>query len=202
MKIPRELIEQILERHKQGKTDTAIAHWLSTLTPPVDVQEDAVRKIRRRACAVPIQPDKAPDKLPAVEPIKPAGNANRRARRERDDLEGKQQEERGGGSFIKVPECADRLSAFTHQVEVLKAWQQKVNDDPEMALDAKIRHSVSISLALGKIQSQAELEREFESHKAEHQAKIDELDTYKAELERDAKIARKCESCGHEGGPT
>jgi hypothetical protein len=191
VKIPRELIEQIKGRHAQGQSDRSIATWLGSLDPPIQVGEDAVRKIRKRTT----EPDKVSPVTPPAnvdggavtpEPAKPSGAANRRRQAEERAREAGQHAERGS-VVLAIPFDADPMRSHLYELRVQLELQRQVAADTIMTLPDKVRYCTQIGQTIARLRVDAEIEAEQEEIRRERAVELAEMQRLEKELEREKK---------------
>ena len=183
MAIPSALHPEILSRHSAGQSDSAIAHWLSTLDPPVIIGRVGVLKLRQRLTA---EPAKSAAR-PVITSNKPSGAQGRAARAAESARERKQHQARGGGVVIIDVKPEKRTErAHLHALAVQLRLQELVNADEVMTLPDKLRASCAIAQAMSKLSVQAELERRIEVLERERatEAEILVAERQKVEIER------------------
>lgn len=182
MAIPSALHPEILSRHRAGQSDGAIAHWLSTLDPPVIIGRVGVLKLRQRLTAEPAKPAARP----VITSNKPSGAQGRAARAAESARERKQHQARGGAVVIDVKPEQRTERAHLHALAVQLRLQELVNADVVMTLPDKLRASCAIAQAMSKLSVQAELERRIEILERERAAEAEILvaERQKVEIER------------------
>lgn len=175
MKIPRELLPEILARHQKGQSDSAIVRWLATLDPPIAVVRLTVRQARMLAAKqAGAGPERKPAKVVPLFPGKASGSQNRKRQKAEKEREQADHEDRGEARVsVKTKGTVDR--AHLYQLEVLLDLQQKINDDEIMTLPDKVRHSTQIAQAMAKVRNEAELERRIEELEHQRAVEVEEL---------------------------
>lgn len=175
MKIPRELLPEILARHKKGQSDIAIVHWLATLDPPIKVVRLTVRQARMVAAKQAGETPKAkPSNVVSIFGGKKSGAQNRKARKAQDEREQKDQSERGE-TIITVETLPTVENAHVYELEVLLKYQVRVNEDAVMTLPEKIRNSILLAGQMARLKTDAELERRIAELEKERSVEVEEL---------------------------
>lgn len=178
MKIPPQLYPEILARSTAGQSDAAIARWLATIDPPINVSRIAILQLRQKHLGPkPAAPAAQQVSTPAS---KPSGAQNRAARAVRSAQEAAQHAKRGK-VIINVPPESRTERAHLHALAVQLELQGLINADPIMTLPDKLRASAMVAQAMSKLSTQAELEKRIEELERERAVEVEDL---KAELRR------------------
>ena len=194
MKIPRELIEQIRSRHDKGQSDRSIATWLASLDPPIDVGEDAVRKIRKRTnepdktgqtASVTPQAQSDVGVLPS-EAAKPSGAANRKRRAGVRDQEAEDHKDRGG-VVLNIAFDPDPMRSHLYELRIQLELQRQVAADQIMTLPDKVRFCTQIGQTIARLRVDAEIEAEMDEIRADRARELAEMQEQEQELEREKK---------------
>jgi len=176
-KISPSLWPGIYERHAAGQTDQQIADWLATLSPAVHASRLDVCRARQRY--------ERQRYLEASLANKESGAQGRRRRAMQDSREQRDERKRRtlGFSLAPVEACTLPERAHLYQLRVLLNLQHAINSDPIMSLPEKARHTVAMAQAMGRIRTEAELQRQVDALESELNETIEALAKERDELE-------------------
>ena len=175
-KISPSLWPGIYERHVDGQTDQQIADWLATLSPAVHASRLDVCRARQR-----YERQRYPE---APSANKESGaQGRRRAKQERREQRDERRRRMLGLSLAPVEACTLPERAHLYQLRVLLNLQHAINSDPIMSLPEKARHTVAIAQAMGRIRTEAELQRQVDALESELNETIEALAKERDELE-------------------